>query len=234
MKRIKNSDINFKLNQKLIKISDFNIKFYTVSSGSFFIKKTQDDVVEVEREATMLDWSELKNIGEGVLNYQAINNTLDSDYPDYYYNRRVAQTTEYYIDSDTVIDPDQEESYAERLDDLDNRVSLEVVERNEADASLSGAIESESARAISAETELNEKIDAEITRATSAETDLNISLVNEISRATNKENGLIDLITTLRQDLTDESEVRSSADTSIWNAINGEINRATSVQQKQK
>ena len=214
MKRVKNSDIKFKLDQKAIKVSDFSIKFYTVDSVNFFIELTQDDVVEVEREATIedediirsggtkvtdyylkLDWHNLKNIGNGVLRFRCINNVADDGFYDKQYNRLVERTTQYYIDT-VEVDPEDKRNYADLIADVD------------------------------------EKVDAEISRATSAETDLNTSLVNEISRATNKENDLSDLIAALRQDLTEESEVRSSADTSIRNSLNTEIDRAISAETK--
>ena len=213
MKRVRQSDINFKLNSKLIDISDFSIKFFTVSSNVFYILKNQDDVVAVERELTTededvircggtvatdyfikLDWDELKNIGEGVLQYQATNNIQDVDYPDYEYNKLVFRTTKYYIDSDIIVYPDEEIDYKELLEEFGNRLTAEEQGR------------------VSADTVINERIDIENSRAISAESEL------------------ADHITNLGQDLTDESEVRSSADTVIITAINDEVNRAVSAE----
>lgn len=231
MKRIKNSDIQFKLNPKLIYLQDFTIKFYTVNSGTFFVRKNQDDVVEVERDATIydedviasggtkaidyyikLDWHELQNIGEGVLSWRAINNVYDTGFFDTWYNRMVEQSTEYYIDSDIHIDPQEEKNIAEQLTELDERITVEVGDRTFADEYISGVVDSYIASNDAALSATNEALDAEILRATTRETELT------------------DLLNNLRQDLTDESEIRSSADTSIWNAINGEINRATSAE----
>ncbi len=254
MKRIKNSDINFKLNPKLIYIENFSMKFYTVNSASFFIGKNQDDVFSVEREATpyddpeviisggtkvteyfiKLDWLQLKNIGEGVLNYRCLNNVFDTGFDDTWYNRMVEQSTEYYIDSDYHIKPEDEKNIAEQLEELDNRITIEAGDREMADTFISGAVDTEIARAISADTELSERIDElasgtsealdnEIARAISAETALQDAIDAEEARAIAIENAI-------RQDLTDESEIRSSADTAMWTAINDEIARSTSAE----
>ena len=242
MKRVRNSDINFKVNPKLVNLKDFTMKFYTVNSQFYYFSKNEDDIVEVEREATIydedviasggttvkeyflkLDWSELKNIGEGVLSWKAINNTKDMDYPDYWYNRMVERTTEYYIDSDIKVNPSEDKNLLERITELDTRLGIEGVERTEADEYISGVVDSyiESNDAALAN---------EIARALSAETDLNLAILTEKNRATTRESELTDLISGLRQDLTDESEIRSSADTAIWTSINNEVLRAVSAE----
>ena len=244
MKRVKNSAINFRVNPKLVYLQDFSIKFYTVNAGTFFIRKTQDDVVEVEREATIydedviesggttvkeyfikLDWHELLYIGEGVLNWRAINNVYDTGFFDTWYNRLVEGSTEYYIDSDIFVDPAEEKNISEKLVELDERITIEVGDRTTADTYISGVVDSYIASN-------DEALANEIARAISAETDLNEALSNEVDRATTREVELTDLLNNLRQDLTDESEIRSSADTSIWNALNSEVLRATSAETK--
>ena len=159
MKRVRNSDINFKLDQKAIKVSDFNIIFYTVDSVNFFIELNQDDVVEVEREATVedediirsggtkatdyylkLDWHNLKNIGDGVLKFRCINNIADDGFYDKQYNRLVERTTEYYIDT-VEVDPEDKRNYADLIADVDTKVDEEINRATEAEVILSGAID---------------------------------------------------------------------------------------------
>ena len=255
MKRIKNADINFKLNPKRINLKSFSMRFYTVNSKAYFFIKDQDNVVSVEREATIyddpeviisggtvavdyylpLDWSDLVQLGEGVLNYRCINNIDDPFFPDLVYNQVVEDTTAYYIDSDIHIDPaEDDKNLIERVVELESNLAVETADREDADVFLSGAVDTEIARAISAETELSERIDeiesgasealdAEIERAISAETALQDAIDDEEARAIAIENAI-------RQDLTDESEIRSSADTAMWTAINDEIVRSTSAE----
>lgn len=234
MKRIKNSDINFKINPKRINLNNFSMKFYTVNSEAYFFTKDQNNLVSVERDATIydedviisggtkvldyylpLDWSELVQLGEGVLNYRCINNIEDPYFPDMAYNQVVEDTTGYYIDSDIIVDPSQNRNIIERVSELESGLAVESIDREEADTAISGAVDSEIARAISAETILQEEID-ELASGTSEALDA------EIERAISAE-------TAIRQDLTDESELRSSADTAMWTAINDEITRSTSA-----
>lgn len=253
MKRIKDADINFKVNPKRINLKNFSMRFYTVNSQLYFFIKDQDDLVSVEREATIyddpeviisggtvavdyylpLDWSELVTLGEGVLNYRCINNIEDPFFPDFTYNQVVEDTTGYYIDSDIHVDPAQDKDIIKRLAEVEARVGVEQLEREEADTAISGAVDSEVARAISAETELSERIDAiesgtsealdnEIARAEAAETALQDAIDDEEERAIAQENAI-------RQDLTDETELRTSADTVILATVNDEIVRATSA-----
>ena len=255
MKRIKNADINLKLNPKRINLNNFSMRFYTVNSKAYFFIKDQDNVVSVEREATIyddpeviisggtvavdyylpLDWSELVQLGEGVLNYRCINNIDDPFFPDLVYNQVVEDTTAYYIDSDIHIDPaEDDKNLIERVVELESNLAVETADREDADVFLSGAVDTEIARAISAETELSERIDAiesgasealddEIARAEAAEAALQDAIDAEEARAIAIENAI-------RQDLTDESEIRSSADTAMWTAINDEIVRSTSAE----
>ena len=260
MKRIEKSDINFKLDANIININNFTMKFFTTNSENYFIRRTQDNVVTVEREATIededviknggttvieyyvkLDWSELENIGEGVLNFKCTNNSTDTDFADRWYNKLVERTTDYYIATGVYITPEEAATVNEKLTYLVIGLNQEILDRISGDTELdekisalteatNEAIDDEFNRAVSAETELDIKIDDEIERAINAETDLNIALTTETDRAITREGELTDLLTALRQDLTDESEIRSSADTSIWNAINAEILRAVSAE----
>lgn len=253
MKRIKNADINFKVNPKRINLNNFSMKFYTVNSEAYFFTKDQNNLVSVERDATIydedviisggtkvldyylpLDWSELVQLGEGVLNYRCINNIEDPFFPDMAYNQVVEDTTGYYIDSDIIVDPSQNRNIIERVTELESGLAVESIDREEADTFISGAVDTEVARAISAETELSERIDEltsgttealddEIARAEAAEAALQDAIDAEEARAIAIENAI-------RQDLTDESEIRSSADTAIWTAINDEIVRSTSAE----
>ena len=137
MKRITKADINFKLDTKLIKIDDFSIKFYTVNPTNFYISKNQDNVIQDgDNYIIKLDWNELVTIGEGVLEYRAINNTIDNGYVDNYYNKSVERTTEYYINSDIVVDEDEAKNYGELIAELGQEIDEEIVRSISADTEL--------------------------------------------------------------------------------------------------
>jgi len=234
MKRVKNSDIKFKINKKLVYLPNFVIRFYTVNQKEYFFEKTQDDLVEYEREATVddvevilsggttvteyylpLNWSQLMFVGQGILNYKLTNNIEDSEFPDHQYNKEEVVTTDFYIDS-IKVDPEPDEGLIERVVHLEEHLAEEIVNREEADAAISGAVDSEIARAISAETALQEALDAEETRATEAEAALDAKIDQEIQD---------------RKDDVDAEETRAiNAESALTDTINAETNRATSAE----
>ena len=252
MKRVKNSDIKFKINKKLVYLPNFVIRFYTVNQKEYFFEKTQDDLVSYEREATLddvevilsggttvteyylpLNWSELLFVGQGILNYKLTNNIEDPEFPDYQYNKEEVVTTDFYIDS-IKVDPEPDEGLIERVVHLEEHLAEEIVNREEADAAISGAVDSEIARAISAETALQEAIDDEIERAISAETAIVDALEEEANRAISAETALD---TKIDQEIADRiadvnaEEARAiSAETALDAKIDAETNRATSAE----
>lgn len=160
MRRVHNSDIEFKLDSKIINVANFSMKFYTVNKDNFYVRKTNDDVYEKERPITVedveaiesgltsiteyyvaLNWSELENIGRGVMNYQAINNYNSSNFVDLWYNRNVERTTEYYIDSDIVFSVADGRNVVEKVDDLDKGLQKEIEDRISGDLVLSDRID---------------------------------------------------------------------------------------------
>ena len=153
MKRINNSDINFLLSPKTFNISNFTIKFYTVNAEQFYITKTQDNVRVVEQQTEdgetivdyylSLDWSELVTLGEGVLQYILLNNFEDAERPDNYYNQSLERTTQYYIDSNIIVDEDEVESYAEIIAELGDKIDGEIVRSTSADTLQTDALNSE-------------------------------------------------------------------------------------------
>lgn len=132
MKRVEQSDIIFVLDEKLIYTDDFVIKFYTVNVEDFFIRKTQADIVETDgKKCIKLDWKELVNIGEGVMNYQALNNIPDSEFPDSKYNKCVDRTTQYYINSNVIVDPSTEKNIVEIVEAIEEDLQSEVTRATE-------------------------------------------------------------------------------------------------------
>ena len=162
MKRVEQSDIIFILDEKLIYTDDFVIKFYTVNVEDSFIRKTQADIVETDgKKCIKLDWKELVYIGEGVMNYQAWNNIPDSEFPDSKYNKCVDRTTQYYINSNVIVDPSTDKSIGELVEaieeDLQDEVTRATNRENEIEETLDDKIEAETARATARENTIDQK-----------------------------------------------------------------------------
>lgn len=161
MKRVNNSDIEIQISPKWAYMQNFYVQFYTTSPETFYIQKTQDDLIVTEREMTVedmiengldcsdvssgatiteywfkLEWDELKTIGEGVLEYRGVNILPDDDRIDNNYKQYFQRTTNYYIDSNVIVDPDESESYAQLLAELDEKIDDEIVRSISADTEL--------------------------------------------------------------------------------------------------
>ena len=178
MKRVNNADVYVKLNPKIININNFTIKFYTVNAESFFIYKTNEDVIPIQREATIDDvdaiisgdtavteyyirlyWSELLTLGEGVLQYLVLNSTKYLD-----------RTTEFYINSNVIVDDESGSTYTEVI------------------AELGAKIDGEIERSTSADTEHQEAINDEISTRQQNVLDLTDLLVNDYYTKTEVDN----------------------------------------------
>ena len=105
-KIVKNSDIKFCVDDDS-KIQDkFIIKFYTIDKAKG-ITRTADDVITVnEKRYIKLNWSTIKLLDNGMLNYEVNNLDSDADYDDGVYNSTFTRTTYYYLctDSDGLAD----------------------------------------------------------------------------------------------------------------------------------
>lgn len=179
MKRVNQGDINFKLDSRIASLDEFVLRFYTVNSESFFIRKTQNDIIEVVREATCednteestvtdyyikLEWVELVTLGEGVLNYRLYYNTPDSDRPDGEYNVTVTKSTNYFIASHVIVDEEESESYAQIIAELGDDLESEISRSTSADTVISNAISAETTRATNAESALSTSIESKYSK----------------------------------------------------------------------
>ena len=100
-KIVKNSDIKFCVDDDS-KIQDkFIIKFYTLDKAKG-ITRTADDVIVVnDKRYIKLNWSTIKLLDNGMLNYEVNNLDSDADYDDGVYNSTFTRTTYYYLCTDT-------------------------------------------------------------------------------------------------------------------------------------
>lgn len=206
MKRVDNSDVNIKLDSRIVYLSNFNAKFYTVNAENFFIRKTQDNVISAETEDNdteyyiKLDWNELVTLGEGVLQYKIVNNVPDSDRADLYFNKNLERTTEYYINSNVTVDPESEQSYAEIIAELGVKIDTEIARSTSADTVHDEAIQDEVITRQQNVSDLTDLISANnsgITQNRSDIGDLSTALSNEITNRQNADaaiSGAVDTV----------------------------------------
>lgn len=96
----KNSDIKFCVDDDS-KIQDkFIIKFYTVDKSKAIIRTADNVIVENGKRYIKLNWSTLKYLENGILNYEVNNLDSDADYDDGVYNSTFTRTTYYYLCTD--------------------------------------------------------------------------------------------------------------------------------------
>ena len=106
----KNADIKFCVSDDA-KIQDkFIIRFYTVDKSKAIIRTADDVIVQNGKRSIKLNWSTLKYLENGILNYEVNNLDSDADYNDGVYNSTFTRTTYYYLytDSNVIEDGDSE------------------------------------------------------------------------------------------------------------------------------
>ena len=226
MKRVDNSDVNIKLDSRIVYLSNFNAKFYTVNAENFFIRKTQDNVISAETEDNdteyyiKLDWNELVTLGEGVLQYKIVNNIPDSDRADLYFNKNLERTTEYYINSNVTVDPESEQSYAEIIAELGVKIDTEIARSTSADTVHDEAIQDEVITRQQNVSDLTDLISANtsgITQNRSDIGDLSTALSNEITNRQNADAAISGAVDTVLANYYTKSEVYNK--TEVDNAI---------------
>ena len=124
-KIVKDSDIKFNVSEDS-KIQDkFIIKFYTISKSTVITKTAENVIFENEKRYIKLNWSELRHLENGMINYEVNNLDSDADYNDGVYNSTFSRTTYYYLYTDTNSGGGGAgtEEIEQKIDDLNNRVS---------------------------------------------------------------------------------------------------------------
>ena len=226
MKRVDNSDVNIKLDSRIVYLSNFNAKFYTVNAENFFIRKTQDNVISAETEDNdteyyiKLDWNELVTLGEGVLQYKIVNNVPDSDRADLYFNKNLERTTEYYINSNVTVDPESEQSYAEIIAELGVKIDTVIARSTRADTVHDEAIQDEVITRQQNVSDLTDLISANtsgITQNRSDIGDLSTELSNEITNRQNADAAISGAVDTVLANYYTKNQVYTK--TEVDNAI---------------
>ena len=215
MKRIY-TDSDLKLRIVNIKgiAEHFAIRFYTTNK-TIYIEKTDQDIIFDQQlgKVLKLNWSELALIGEGVLNYTINNKVTDSDYSDGEYNLTLSGTTEYYIDSNVIIDDDEPEtSILEVIADLSNEMHNKD---NELESRLQGCEDDymNLSQSLAMEQTARQTGDSMIWDSVN-------STQSNLNQLTTRLQGCEDDYMNLSQSLAMEQTARQTGDSMLWNSMN--------------
>lgn len=193
----KNTDIKFCVSDDA-KIQDkFIIRFYTVDKSKAIVRTADDVIVENGKRYIKLNWSTLKYLDNGILNYEVNNLDSDADYNDGVYNSTFTRTTYYYIYTDlNVIDAVEE--IEQKVDKIIIDLTNEKNDRLHGDSELTLRINDINNR-------LNEDVDSELALMIN---NLSDRLNEEIARAKASEKANSD-------NIDNETNIRKSADNAI-------------------
>ena len=188
----KNADIKFCVSDDK-KIQDkFIISFYTVDKSKAIIRTADDVIVENGKRYIKLNWTTLKYLETGILNYEVNNLDSDADYDDGVYNSTFTRTTYYYIytDSNGIEDGDSELTL--KINDLSDRLNEEI------------------ARAKASEKANSDKIDNEANNRESADNAITASLNTETCERKEADSTLTDTTTKL------DTRVKTLENQTVW------------------
>lgn len=206
----KNTDIKFCVSDDA-KIQDkFIIRFYTVDITKAIIRTADNVIVENGKRYIKLNWSTLKYLENGILNYEVNNLNSDADYNDGVYNSTFTCTTYYYIytDSNSIDAVEQIEQKVEQIEQKVEKVAIELDTEEKIrshqdillqikDKDIISHLDSEIDRAKTAEAENTEKIGNEVTNRKSADQYIRNLLKTETSERKAADSTLTDTITNL-------------------------------------
>lgn len=153
----KNADIKFCVSDDA-KIQDkFIIRFYTVDKSKAIIRTADNVIIENGKRYIKLNWTTLKYLENGILNYEVNNLDSDADYNDGVYNSTFTRTTYYYLytDSNSI---NAVEEIEQRVDQIILDLTKEKNDREEGDSELTLKIN-----------DLSDRLNEEIARAKASE-----------------------------------------------------------------
>lgn len=194
----KNSDIKFCVSDDS-KIQDkFIIKFYTVDKSKSIIRTADDVIIENEKRYIKLNWTSLKLLENGILNYEVNNLDSDADYNDGVYNSTFTRTTYYYIytDSNGI---DAVEEISSRVDQVAVDLTKEKNDREDADNNIIISINA-----------LTDRLDEEITRAKASEKSNSDKINTETSDRKKADSSLNDVTNKI------DARVKTLENQTVW------------------
>lgn len=150
----KNSDIKFCVSDDA-KIQDkFIIRFYTVDKTKAIVRTSDDVIVENGKRYIKLNWSTLKYLETGILNYEVNNLDSDADYDDGVYNSTFTRTTYYYLYTDSNVIEDGDSELTLKINDLSDRLNEEIARAKASEKANSDKIDNEANNRESADSTL--------------------------------------------------------------------------------
>lgn len=154
----KNTDIKFCVSDDA-KIQDkFIIRFYTVDKTKAIIRTADNVIIENGKRYIKLNWSTLKYLENGILNYEVNNLDSDADYNDGVYNSTFTRTTYYYLYTDSNSSIDAVEEIEQRVVQIILDLTNEKNDREDGDSELTLKIN-----------DLSDRLNEEIARAKASE-----------------------------------------------------------------
>ena len=143
-KIVKDSDIKFNVSEDS-KIQDkFIIKFYTVNKSNAITKTAENVIEENEKRYIKLNWSELRHLENGMINYEVNNLDSDADYNDGVYNSTFTRTTYYYLYSESNsgggAGSEEIEQLEQKADQIITDLNKEKEDRAQGDTNLTNTI----------------------------------------------------------------------------------------------
>ena len=174
----KNADIKFCVSDDA-KIQDkFIIHFYTVDKSKAIIRTADDVIVENGKRYIKLNWTTLKYLETGILNYEVNNLDSDADYDDGVYNSTFTRTTYYYLYTDSNVIEDGDSELTLKINEISDRLNEEITRAKASEKANSDKIDNEANNRESADNAITASLNTETSERKKADTTLTATATN--------------------------------------------------------
>ena len=174
----KNSDIKFCVSDDA-KIQDkFIIRFYTVDKSKAIIRTADDVIVENGKRYIKLNWTTLKYLETGILNYEVNNLDSDADYDDGVYNSTFTRTTYYYLYTDSNVIEDGDSELTLKINEISDRLNEEITRAKASEKANSDKIDNEANNRESADNAITASLNTETSERKKADSTLTATTTN--------------------------------------------------------
>ena len=174
----KNADIKFCVSDDA-KIQDkFIIRFYTVDKSKAIIRTADDVIVENGKRYIKLNWTTLKYLETGILNYEVNNLDSDADYDDGVYNSTFTRTTYYYLYTDSNVIEDGDSELTLKINEISDRLNEEITRAKASEKANSDKIDNEANNRESADNAITASLNTETSERKKADSTLTATTTN--------------------------------------------------------